>query len=86
MEIENIGNIPVDFITLSFTDSTLSAPINPDLPLEQQYELELFMKEMPVFSWEGCDKVGSQSIGKKIYLPPGEKTEIIVNAYGKRGW
>ncbi|CAO3613143.1 unnamed protein product [Cunninghamella blakesleeana] len=85
MEIENIGNIPVDFITLSFTDSTLSAPINPDLPMEQQYELELFMKEMPVFSWEGCDRISSQSIGKKIHLPPGEKTEIVVNTYGKRG-
>ncbi|CAO3642865.1 unnamed protein product [Cunninghamella echinulata] len=85
MEIENIGKIPVDFITLSFTDSTLSEPINPDLPMEQQYELELFMKGMPVFSWEGCDRVGSQSIGKKINLPPGEKTEIVVNTYGKRG-
>ncbi|KAI8098748.1 TRAPP II complex [Halteromyces radiatus] len=87
MEIENIGNIPVDFITLSFTDSTSSnpLPINTELPMEQQYEIELFIKDMPVFSWEGSSKDRTQSIGKKIYLDCGEKTEIIVNVYGKRG-
>ncbi|CAO3600653.1 unnamed protein product [Absidia cylindrospora] len=87
MEIENIGNIPVDFITLSFTDSTSSnpLPINPELPIEQQYEIELFIKGIPVFSWEGSGKDLAQSIGKKVYLAPGTKTEIVVNVYGKRG-
>lgn len=88
MEIENIGNIPVDFISLSFTDSTSSnpLPINPELPMEQQYEIELFIKGMHVFSWEGSGKDAAQSIGKKIYLIPGAKTEIVVNVFGKRGW
>ncbi|CAO3597656.1 unnamed protein product [Absidia cylindrospora] len=87
MEIENIGNIPVDFITLSFSDSTTTnpLPINPELPMEQQYELELFIKGMHVFSWEGSNKDPVQSIGKKIYLDPGAKTELVVNVYGKRG-
>lgn len=84
IEVENIGNIPVDFITLSFTDSTTihPKPINPELPTEEQYEIELYTKGTPVFSWEGSK--GNQ-IGKKVQLPPGARTEIIVNIYGKQG-
>lgn len=84
IQVENIGNIPVDFITLSFTDSTTiyPKPINPELPPEEQYEIELYTKGTPVFSWEGSK--GNQ-IGKKVNLPPGERTEIIVNIYGKQG-
>jgi hypothetical protein len=84
IQVENIGNIPVDFITLSFTDSTTirPKPINPELPTEEQYEIELYTKGTPVFSWEGSK--GNQ-IGKKINLPPGGRTEIIVNIYGKQG-
>ncbi|KAI8063251.1 TRAPP II complex [Gongronella butleri] len=85
MAVENIGNILVDFVTLSFTDSTSSEPINPELPMEQQYEMELMRKGTPVFSWEGTDQVGVASVGKKVMLPPGEKMDIIVHVYGKRG-
>jgi hypothetical protein len=87
IDVENIGNIPVDFLTLSFTDSTTihPKPINPELPTEEQYEIELYTKGTPVFSWEGSKHDGNQ-IGKKINLPPGERTKIIVNIYGKQGW
>ncbi|KAI9475700.1 MAG: TRAPP II complex [Benjaminiella poitrasii] len=86
INVENIGNIPVDFITLSFTDSTTAypKPINPELPTEEQYEIELYTKGTPVFSWEGSKNDGKQ-IGKRINLPPGEHTEIIVNIHGKQG-
>ncbi|KAI8647021.1 TRAPP II complex [Parasitella parasitica] len=86
IQVENIGNIPVDFLTLSFTDSTTvhPKPINPELPTEEQYEIELYTKGTPVFSWEGS-KADSNQIGKKINLPPGENTEIVVNIYGKQG-
>ncbi|KAI8075820.1 TRAPP II complex [Gilbertella persicaria] len=86
IDVENIGNIPVDFLTLSFTDSTTLHPkqINPELPSEEQYEIELYTKGTPVFSWEGS-KPDSSQIGKRINLPPGERTQIIVNIYGKQG-
>ncbi|KAI8877388.1 Trs120-domain-containing protein [Backusella circina FSU 941] len=85
MELENIGNIAVDFITLSFTDSTTIQPINPDLSEEEQYELELYTKGTRVFSWEGTsERTSSDFIGKKIWLPPGEAIEIKVKVYGKR--
>lgn len=84
IQVENIGSIPVDFITLSFTDSTTMSPkpINPELPTEEQYEIELYTKGTPVFSWEGSK---GNLIGKKVKLPPGSRTEIIVNIYGKQG-
>lgn len=89
MELENIGNIAVDFITLSFTDSTTSNPqgINPELSTENQYEIELHTKGTRVFSWEGAsDTQSTDFIGKKIWLPQGTSTTIKVNVYGKRDW
>jgi hypothetical protein len=89
MELENIGNIAVDFITLSFTDSTTLNPhsINPELPEEEQYEIELYTKGTRVFSWEGSSETKSTDfIGKKIWLPKGATTTLKVNVYGKRDW
>lgn len=86
IELENIGNIPVDFVTLSFSDSTTTnpLPINPELPVEEVYEVELFTKGTPVFSWEGSGKDLAKAAGKKISLPPGEKWCLHVNVFGKR--
>lgn len=91
MELENIGNIAVDFITLSFTDSTTSHPqaINPELSTEDQYEIELHTKGTRVFSWEGTTTDPHSTtdfVGKKVWLPQGASTTIKVNVYGKRDW
>ncbi|KAG2221446.1 hypothetical protein INT45_005251 [Circinella minor] len=87
IELENIGNIPVDFTSLSFVDSTTAnpLPVNPELPMEEQYEIELYTKGMHVFSWEGTKDQMAQFVGKNINLPPGGQWEINVNVYGKRG-
>ncbi|KAK4519974.1 uncharacterized protein ATC70_010218 [Mucor velutinosus] len=86
IELENIGNIAVDFITLSFTDSTTTNTLmNPELTPEDQYELELYTKGTRVFSWEGTsEKRSNDLIGKKIWLPQGASTTIKINVYGKR--
>ncbi|CAO0789225.1 unnamed protein product [Mucor circinelloides] len=86
IELENIGNIAVDFITLSFTDSTTTNTLlNPELAPEDQYEVELYTKGTRVFSWEGTsEKRSNDLIGKKIWLPQGASTTIKVNVYGKR--
>lgn len=89
MELENIGNIAVDFITLSFTDSTTTnaLSINSELPAEEQYEIELYTKGTRVFSWEGTsEKNSTDLIGKKIWLPKGATTTIKVSVFGKRDW
>ncbi|KAI9313933.1 TRAPP II complex [Dichotomocladium elegans] len=87
IELQNIGSIPVDFASLSFIDSTTAnpLPINPELPVEEQYEIELYTKGMHVFSWEGTKDQMAQFIGKKITLPPGGIWKVHVNVYGKRG-
>ncbi|KAI9255681.1 TRAPP II complex [Phascolomyces articulosus] len=87
IELENIGNIPVDFTSLSFVDSTTAnpLPVNPELPMEEQYEIELYTKGMHVFSWEGTKDQMAQFVGKNISLPPGGQWKINVNVYGKRG-
>lgn len=87
LELENIGNIPVDFITLSFADSTTTNTlINPEIPPEEQYEVELYTKGTRVFSWEGTTEKSNGFVGKQIWLPPGSTTSIKVNVYGKRDW
>lgn len=88
IKLENIGTIPVDFITLSFSDSTTATPLatNPELPPEDVYEIELFTKATHVFSWEGQHREDTQVIGKVIDLPVGQDWEVLVNVYGKRGW
>ncbi|KAI7862240.1 TRAPP II complex [Spinellus fusiger] len=83
IELENICTIPVDFITLSTTISPLL--VNPELPMEEQYEIELFTKGTHVFSWEGSMNEAAQIIGMNVVLPPGAQSTIIVNVYGKRG-
>ena len=59
--------------------------MNPELPMEEQYEIELYTKGMHVFSWEGSKDQMAQFVGKNISLPPGGQWKIIVNVYGKRG-
>ncbi|KAI8641004.1 TRAPP II complex [Parasitella parasitica] len=86
IELENIGNIAVDFITLSFTDSTTTNMlVNPELTPEDQYDIELYTKGTRVFSWEGTsEKRSNDFIGKKIWLPRGASTTVTVSVYGKR--
>ncbi|KAI8375365.1 TRAPP II complex [Choanephora cucurbitarum] len=87
MDLENIGTVPIDFIALSFVDSTTSNPIliNPELPSEEKYEIELYTKDTRVFSWaDPIDRRYNQLNGRKIWLPPGALTTIKVNIYGKK--
>ncbi|KAI8355172.1 TRAPP II complex [Blakeslea trispora] len=87
MDLENIGNTYIDFIALSFVDSTTSIPMfgNSELLPEEQYELELYTKGTRVFSW--ADTINTQHgqlTGRKVWLSPGSSITIKVNIYGKR--
>ncbi|KAG0346519.1 hypothetical protein BG004_001535 [Podila humilis] len=83
--LENIGMIPVDFVTLTFSDSTSqlahgpgnpSGPNGVELSAEDAYELELFLKKLNVFSW-------SREV--ECHIPVGGTREIKVEVLGKRG-
>ncbi|KAF9971645.1 hypothetical protein BGZ73_005399 [Actinomortierella ambigua] len=80
LTLENIGAVPVDFVTLSFTDSTgqivAANNNNVDRSAEDAYELELFLKQVQVFDWDRQ---------VNCHIPVGGSREIQVNVQGKRG-
>ncbi|KAI8980967.1 transport protein Trs120 or TRAPPC9 TRAPP II complex subunit-domain-containing protein [Pilobolus umbonatus] len=87
IELENISKIPVDFIALSFSDSTSEQfpQINPEISAEERYEIELYTKGTPVFAWEEAyDTASHASIGRRIFISPGDRHSLKVNVYGKR--
>lgn len=83
LTLENIGSIPVDFVTLTFSDSTSQLTTmgnnnsGVELSAEDAYELDLFLKKMNVFSW-------SREV--ECHIPVGGTREIKVDVLGKRGW
>ncbi|CAG8497600.1 1707_t:CDS:10 [Racocetra persica] len=81
MRLENVGKIPVDYISLSFQDSTIENTQailkSSDIPAEEAYEMELFAHKQPVFSWEKPDTPFS--------ILPAEEFVITIKLFGKRG-
>ncbi|KAK3829976.1 MAG: TRAPP II complex [Linnemannia gamsii] len=89
LTLENIGAVPVDFVTLTFSDTTSQMAIGNnshyghgnnsgggELSAEDAYELELFLKKTNVFSW-------SREV--ECHIPVGGSREIKVELLGKRG-
>ncbi|KAG0005256.1 hypothetical protein BGZ79_006003 [Entomortierella chlamydospora] len=86
LTLENIGSIPVDFVTLTFSDSTSQLAIGNnygntnsngvEVSAEDAYEMELFLKKTNVFSW-------SREV--ECHIPVGGTREIKVDVLGKRG-
>ncbi|KAF8968005.1 hypothetical protein BGZ46_010939 [Entomortierella lignicola] len=85
LTLENIGSIPVDFVTLTFSDSTSQLPIGNnygntnnngvEISAEDAYEMELFLKKTNVFSW-------NREV--ECHIPVGGTREIKVDVLGKR--
>ncbi|KAI1319619.1 hypothetical protein EDD11_003612 [Mortierella claussenii] len=87
LTLENIGSIPVDFVTLTFSDSTSQLTLGNnygntttshgvELSAEDAYEMELFLKKTNVFSW-------NREV--ECHIPVGGTREIKVDVLGKRG-
>ncbi|KAF8946106.1 hypothetical protein BGZ47_001308 [Haplosporangium gracile] len=85
--LENIGAVPVDFVTLTFSDTTSQLAVGNnnhygqgnnggELSAEDAYELELFLKKTNVFSW-------NREV--ECHIPVGGTREIKVELLGKRG-
>ena len=79
--LENSSSTPVDFIKLSFDDSTLrDAQLvlsEGELSPEAAYEREWDIINRPVFSWES---------DAEMSIPPGGRTTVTVKCLGKVGW
>lgn len=80
--LENVSSLPIDFLRLTFDDSTIApaqqALAEGELSVFETYEAEYDLIHRPVFTWDG--NRGEQRIS------PGEKAVIIVKCFGKVGW
>lgn len=79
--LENVSTLPVDFIRLTFDDSTIApaqqALAEGELSVYDTYETEYDLIHRPVFTWES-------SSGKHT-ADPGDKLVVTVNCFGKVG-
>lgn len=83
IKLENVGKIPIDYLSLSFQDSSTAnaqalLKSSSDIPPEEAYEMELYAHKLPVFSWEPQDK--------QFKILPAEEYVLDIDLYGKRGW
>ncbi|WVQ65923.1 uncharacterized protein L199_004101 [Kwoniella botswanensis] len=82
--LENSSSVPIDFIKLTFDDSTAreaQAIIQEgDLTPEQAYEIEYDQMNKPVFTWDQKDGAGD-----KLEIGPGGKVNLDVRCLGKVG-
>jgi hypothetical protein len=82
LTLENISNLPIDFLRLSFDDSTTApaqaALAEGDLSIFDAYETECQLIHRPVFSWDLKQE--------DTEIPPGRKAVIAVTCTGKVGW
>ncbi|KAI0797912.1 TRAPP II complex [Abortiporus biennis] len=78
---ENISTLPIDFLRLTFDDSTIApaqqALADGELSVFDTYETEYDLIHRPVFSWDS--KRHNQE------LNPGDKVVYTVNCFGKVG-
>ena len=79
---ENISSLPIDFLRLTFDDSTIApaqqALAEGELSVFDTYETEYDLIHRPVFTWDS--KRNPQLVA------PGEKVVVAVNCHGKAGW
>jgi hypothetical protein len=80
--LENVSLLPIDFLRLSFDDSTIApaqqALGDGDLSVFDTYETEYDLIHRPVFA---CDRVDDDSV-----VGPGQKVTLLVSCRGRVGW
>jgi hypothetical protein len=80
--LENISALPIDFLRLSFEDSTIAvarhALADGQLSVFDTYETEYDLINRPMFSWDSPDEFKRVNSGQKVTL--------TVNCFGKIGW
>jgi hypothetical protein len=82
LTLENVSTLPIDFLRLSFDDSTIGpaqqALADGQLSVFDTYETEYDLIHRPTFTWQ------SQEEFKE--LAPGQKVVVTVVCFGKVGW
>jgi hypothetical protein len=82
LTLENVSKIEVDFIKVTFDDSTIGAAqaalTEGEMSAFDTYETEYELTHRPVFSWSKSES--EQSIGAS------RRTTVAVSCFGKIGW
>ena len=80
--LENVSELPVDLIHLTFDDSTIApaqqALTEGEMSVFDTYETEYDLVHRPVFTWDGEHEPQQ--------VAPGHKRVVTVNCFGKVGW
>lgn len=82
LTVENVSLLPIDFIRLTFEDSTI-APMqqtlnDSDLSVAEVYETEFNLLKRPVFKWDRKEEPQE--------VKPGQKAALTIHCLGKVGW
>ncbi|KAI0062282.1 hypothetical protein BV25DRAFT_1945461 [Artomyces pyxidatus] len=81
LTLENVSSLPIDFLRLTFDDSTIgpaqTALAEGDLSVYDAYETEYELINRPVFSWSR-DQENTEIL-------PGRKVVVVVTCMGKVG-
>ena len=82
LTLENISTLPVNFLSLSFEDSTVTsaqeAMAEGQLGVSEMYEIEYDLIHQRAFSWNGEKEI-------KV-INPGQKIVVSVACFGKARW
>ena len=82
LTLENVSSLPIDFLRLTFDDSTIppaqQALVDGELSVFDTYETEYELISRPVFSWS--------SDLQQTKIPPHRKVTIVITCLGKVGW
>ncbi|KAH9180692.1 TRAPP II complex [Lactarius sanguifluus] len=86
LTLENVSNLPVDFLRLSFDDSTIgpaqAALAEGDLSIYDAYETEYQLINRPVFSWDREQEDTEIPAGRKVAIVPDVTSGGIYISYG----
>lgn len=80
--LENVSPLPIDYLNLTFDDSTMGlaqqALLEGELSVFDTYETEYDLVHRQVLTWDAENG--------KIEIPPGKMMTMTVNCFGKAGW
>lgn len=80
LTLENSSSTPVNFIKLSFEDSTMreaQAALAEEITPRHAYEIQHDQLYRPVMQWDA---------EQKVEIKPGARASIAVECFGKVGW
>ena len=82
LTLENVSTLPIDFLRLSFDDSTMApaqqALADGGMSVFETYETEYDLIHRPALSWLSKDDFKE--------IAPGRNVTVTVLCFGKVGW